>query len=86
MPKYKDGIYAGNDEEDYKYLGIPSSNIAKLEPGFQAILDLAVAFVLGPLTIIRLILKKATKTAKIRALVIVTLLLLISTMSLLTLF
>ena len=60
LPEY------GTDEE-YTVLGYPSSRITKLEPETEAVLDSISFLILLFFTLIRLFLKRATKTAIIRS-------------------
>lgn len=57
--------FAGDDE--YTILGYPSSRITKLDPKTEAIYDSVSFVILLFFTIIRLFLKRATKTAIIRS-------------------
>ena len=63
----RDKCNAGND---YLHVGYPSSYAPKLTPKTQATIDMCAYGALLYFTIIRLFLKRATKTAKLRCFVI----------------
>lgn len=56
----------GDEAEDYRYVGYPSSQIPKLHPHTQAAVDATSYALLLYFTGIRLCLKKVTKTARLR--------------------
>ena len=59
-----------NADDEYKMVGYPSSRIIKLDPEFQSTIDLLSYSFLLYFTIIRMFLKKVTKTALIRCIII----------------
>jgi hypothetical protein len=67
----KCGFYSRSTERNLDPVNTPASNIAKLLPQAQAISDILSFFILLYFSIMRLFLKKATKTAKFRALFII---------------
>ena len=74
----------GEQKEEYQILGYPSSNIIKLEPNTQAIMELVSYALLIYFSNLRIFIKKATKTALLRCGIISVLLMYLMTCNLLT--